>query len=147
MPALSGGYELDDDPGRLDRDAIWDFLSTEAYWNRWRTRDGVEAEIAAAWRVVGLYCDGTQVGFGRVMSDGASVAYLDDVYILAGHRGKGLGRALVSELVNAAGGERMRWFLHTADAHAFYARLGFVQAPEWLMEREPQRPPMRPGGQ
>jgi hypothetical protein len=28
----AGAYELDDDPGRVDRDAVWEFLSTQAYW-------------------------------------------------------------------------------------------------------------------
>jgi hypothetical protein len=44
-------YELEDDRGRLDRDAIWGFLSHEAYWGRWRSRPDVELQIKTAWRV------------------------------------------------------------------------------------------------
>jgi len=45
---LPGGYELDDDRARLDLDAIWDFLSTEAYWGRDRSRDVVERQVRDA---------------------------------------------------------------------------------------------------
>jgi len=51
----SGGYELDDDASRVDRDAVWAFLSTQAYWNRGRTRVQFEAQLASAWRIVGVY--------------------------------------------------------------------------------------------
>lgn len=147
-PALPDGYEVDDDPARLDRDAIWQYLSTEAYWHRWRTRAVVEAQIDSAWRVVAVYHGDRQVGFGRVISDGVALAYLADVYVLGGHRGRGLGLALTRELVEGGGGASMRWLLHTADAHGLYERLGFAVAPETLMERPgAQRPPTRPGGQ
>jgi len=26
-------YQVDDDSSRIDVDVVWDFLSTEAYWN------------------------------------------------------------------------------------------------------------------
>ena len=148
IPALPDGYELDDHPARLDRDAIWHYLSTEAYWHRWRTRDVVDAQIDSAWRVVGLYREASQVGFGRVTSDGVALAYLADVYVLDAHRGRGLGLAVARELVEGGDPAGMRWLLHTADAHGLYERLGFATAPETLMERPgAQRPPMRPGGQ
>ena len=50
-----GTYELDDDPARVDVDAVWDFLSTEAYWGKSRTRLDFEAQLATAWRVVVLF--------------------------------------------------------------------------------------------
>jgi hypothetical protein len=63
----AGAYELDDDPGRVDRDAVWEFLSTQAYWGRFRTRPDFEKQLASAWRVVGAYeaVTGRQVGFAR----------------------------------------------------------------------------------
>src|SRR6202042_2475010 len=78
-----GQYELDDDPGRVDRDTLWQFLSTEAYWGRWRTRSVVEQQLDSAWRVVGVYdsASGAMIGFARAVSDGAGFAYLADVYV------------------------------------------------------------------
>lgn len=72
-------FELDDDPRRVDRDAVRGYLSTQAYWHRWRTRDDVEQQIDGAWRVVGAYDPaGATVGFGRAVSDGVAFAYLAD---------------------------------------------------------------------
>ena len=43
-------YELDDDPVRIQRDVVWEWLSTEAYWGRWRTREQIETQLDTAWR-------------------------------------------------------------------------------------------------
>ncbi|HST49977.1 GNAT family N-acetyltransferase [Jatrophihabitans sp.] len=131
---LSGGYQLDDDPGRLDREAVVRFLTTEAYWHRWRSPDDILRQIDSAWRCVGLYApDGAQVGFARVVSDGVALGYLADVYVLAEHRGRGLGLTIVREVVDSQ--PAWRWMLHTADAHALYAKLGFQPAPDTYLER------------
>jgi len=50
---LSVGYEISTEFDRIDREVIWGYLGTEAYWGRWRTRELVEAQIDRAWRVVG----------------------------------------------------------------------------------------------
>lgn len=55
MITIKGDYELDDDRTRVDTDVVWDFMATEAYWARWRERSDVEAQLAAAWRIVGVY--------------------------------------------------------------------------------------------
>ena len=88
-------YELDDDPARIPRDAVWAWLSTEAYWGRWRTRADIEAQLDSAWRVVGAYRAGTDelVGFARAASDGVGFAYLADVFVVAGAPGSRPGQA------------------------------------------------------
>jgi GNAT superfamily N-acetyltransferase len=134
--ALSGGFELDDDPARVDLDAVWAFLSTEAYWGRERSRDLVERQVGEAWRVIGLYHEGRQVGFARVLSDGR-IAYLADVYVLAEHRGRGLGVELVREAVDDGPQRDLRWLLHTRDAHGLYAKFGFGPPSDRLLERPP----------
>jgi hypothetical protein len=75
---LDGAYELDDDPGRVDVDAVHDYLSNESYWAKGRPRETVERLVREATRVVGLYVDGRQVGFARAFSDGVALAYLAD---------------------------------------------------------------------
>jgi GNAT superfamily N-acetyltransferase len=133
---LEGGYELDDDPGRVDLDAVWDFLSTEAYWGRERSKEDVARQIREAARVVGLYHEGRQVGFARVQSDGR-LAYLADVYVLPEHRGHGLGVELVREAVEEGPHRDLRWLLHTKDAHGLYEKFGFGPPSERVMERPP----------
>lgn len=136
MRVTHAGYELDDDPTRVDRDAVWEFLSTQAYWGRFRTRADLEAQLASAWRVVGAYdATGAQVGFARAISDGVALAYLADVYVLPGDRGRGLGHALLRVMVDDGPGAAYRWLLHTDDAHGLYAAHGFAPADHTALER------------
>ena len=136
---LGDGYELDDDPARIDRAAVHRYLSEESYWARGRTRHVVDALVESASRVVGLYHDGRQVGFSRTVSDGHVVSYLADVYVLEAHRGKGLGVELVQFSVDEGPYASTKWALHTADAHGLYERFGFAEPPPTAMERKSRR--------
>jgi GNAT superfamily N-acetyltransferase len=135
-------YEADDASARLDLDVIWAFLSTEAYWHRWRTRADVEEQVRKAWRVVGVYeqVSGDQVGFARAISDGVSDAYLADVFVLPAHRGRGLGKLIVSTMIDEGPGSNFRWVLFTADAHELYRRFGFGAADSKALVRMERRP-------
>ena len=137
MIFTSGDYELDDDASRVDRDAVWKFLSTQAYWNRGRSRVQFEAQLSSAWRVIGVYEAGTgrQVGFARAVSDGVAFAYLADVFILPDARGAGLGKELVAVMIDRGPGSGFRWTLHTADAHGLYRKFGFTEPDTMYMER------------
>lgn len=130
-----GDYELDDDPARVDFAVLWQFLSTEAYWQRWRSPADLRAQLEGAWRVVGCYHDGRMVGFARALSDGVALAYLADVFVLGAHRGRGLGTALVREMIDNGPGRDFRWMLHTADAHELYRGFGFTEPDTTYLER------------
>jgi ribosomal protein S18 acetylase RimI-like enzyme len=133
---LGDGYELDDDPNRIDLDAVHAYL-TRSYWAEGRPRETVERLVRSAQRVVGLYVDGRLVGFCRAVSDDASLAYLADVYVLPEHRGRGFGVELVREMIDNGPYAARRWLLHTRDAHRLYRRFGFGPPGERLMERPP----------
>ena len=137
---LSGGIELDDDRARIDVEEVHRFISTESYWGLGRPRELIERTVAGSARVLGLYAGEKQIGFARAVSDGVSLAYLADVYVLSAYRGRGLGYELVREMVEGSFGE-VRWMLHTADAQGLYVKLGFSDgAPPYpLMERAPKR--------
>src|ERR671939_926656 len=122
---LANGFELDDDPGRIDVDAVHDFLSKHAYWAKGRSRETVERTVREANRVVGLYADGRQIGFARAFTDGVAAVYLADVYVLPEHRGRGLGVELVREMVERGPLADRKWLLHTEDAHELYRKVGF----------------------
>jgi GNAT superfamily N-acetyltransferase len=134
--SLPDGYELDDDPARRDLDAIWSFLSTEAYWGKTRTREVFERQVREAARVMGLYLGKELVGFERAFTDGM-VVYLADVYVLPEHRGRGLGVELVRAMVDEGPLRDLRWLLHTRDAHGLYEKFGFGPPSERVMERPP----------
>jgi GNAT superfamily N-acetyltransferase len=143
-----GPYEIDDSPDRVDLDAAWQFLSAEAYWSRWRSRDDVQRQVQGAWRVVGCYDgQGHMVGFARALCDGVALAYLADVYVLEDHRGRGLGRALLQEMIEDGPGKEFRWLLHTADAHGLYRQFGFTapDARSWNAPAVGPRPLIRRG--
>ena len=132
---LAGGYELDDDVARVDVEAVHRYLSEESYWARGRSRDIVDDLVRSATRVVGLYRDGEQVGFARIVSDRHVVAYLADVYVLPEHRGRGFGVELVREAVERSPFTPRRWFLNTADAQGLYEQFGFGLPSVEVMER------------
>ena len=131
---LGDGYELDDDPGRIDREAVHAYL-TSSYWAEGRSREVQDSLIASAARVVGLYHDGHQVGFTRAISDGQVQSYLADVYVLEEHRGRGLGKELVRFSVDEGPLAKTKWYLHTRDAHDLYRRFGFEEPDERALER------------
>jgi GNAT superfamily N-acetyltransferase len=142
------GYAIDDDAALVDRDAAWRFLSTEAYWGRWRPREVLDAQIASAWRVVGVYtARGEMVGFARAFSDGAATAYLADVYVLPEHRGQGLATAVLRLMIDDGPGADFRWMLHTSDAHRLYQKAGFGPPDASYLERPgaASRAPLPPG--
>ena len=138
---LPDGYELDDDSDRIDREAVHLYLSGESYWAAGRTREVMDELISTAARVVGLYtADRRQVGFARVVSDGQTVSYLADVYVLEEARGRGLGLALVRCAVDEPPLAGTKLILHTRDMHRLYAKLGFAAPDERMMERWPAPP-------
>ncbi len=132
---LPGGYELDDDRDRVDVDMVHRYLSEEAYWVRGRDRDTIERLVRESARVIGAYRGDEQVGFARVISDGTSMAWLGDVFVIEGHRGHGLGVELVREAVEHPEHRDVVWFLNTRDAHSLYARFGFVAPNDRTMVR------------
>jgi GNAT superfamily N-acetyltransferase len=124
------------DRARLDLDMIHGFL-TNCYWANGVPREVVERSIEHAL-CFGVYDgSGAQVGFARVISDFATIAYVGDVFVLDTHRGRGLGKWLMECITQhpALQGLR-RWILTTRDAHGLYAQVGFapVKAPERYME-------------
>jgi GNAT superfamily N-acetyltransferase len=132
-------YDVDDDRARVDLDVVWQFLSREAYWNRWRTRNDVEGQVRNAWRVVGAYdaATGALVGFARATSDGVSDAYLADMFVVPEHRGRGLAKKILHVMIEDGPGRDFRWMLVTSDAHGLYSKFGFGDPDERVMVRPP----------
>ncbi len=131
-----GDYVISTDATSLDLEVIHRFLSEEAYWSRGVERAVVERSIANSV-CFGLYGAAGQVGFARVVTDRAAVAYLGDVFVLPEHRGRGLGKWLVETVLAHPDLQALRlFFLGTADAHSLYERYGFRPIdPRRMMER------------
>ena len=131
-----GEFVISTDPTRLDLDVIHNFL-TNCYRAKGIPRDVVARSIEHAL-CFGIYDGGgAQVGFARVISDFATIAYLGDVFVLESHRGRGLSKWLMECVMQHPSLQNLRrWILLTRDAHGLYARSGFtpLKTPERYME-------------
>jgi GNAT superfamily N-acetyltransferase len=152
IPAIvehrQGDFLMSTDRARLNLEVVHGFL-TNCYWAKGIPRDVVARSIEHSL-CFGIYdesppFDGaqgehgapTQVGFARVVSDFATVAYLGDVFVLETHRGRGLSKWLMQCIIQHPALQNLRrWILLTRDAHRLYSHFGFtpVKAPERYME-------------
>jgi N-acetylglutamate synthase-like GNAT family acetyltransferase len=121
--------DIDTDPSRLDLGFVHAFLS-RSHWAQ-----GIP--FATMQRAIdnsipfGLYKDGRQIGFARVVTDHATFAYLADVFVVEAERGKGYGKRLLAAVLGHPGLQGLRrWLLGTRDASDFYRQLGFGEAPD-----------------
>jgi GNAT superfamily N-acetyltransferase len=126
VSALPDGYELRDG---ADAHAAHAYL-TQSYWSPGIPVETVEKALANSLCVSVLHL-GAQVGMARVITDRATFAYLADVYVLDGHGGKGLAKAMVGHLQGNAELQGLRrWMLATRDAHGLYEGLGWQSLPD-----------------
>lgn len=128
--------EVDTDTTRLDVDVIHGFLR-ESYWATGISRSVVERSIEGSL-CFGVYVDGAQAGFARIISDYATFAYLADVFVLDAFRGQGLSKRLMETIIGHPRLQGLRrWSLATLDAHGLYAQFGFtpLASPARHMER------------
>jgi GNAT superfamily N-acetyltransferase len=122
--------------GELDVAMVHRYLSEQSYWKAGvaleTVRKGMENALC-----FGGYVGGQQVAFARVVTDYTDFAYLRDVFVLPQYQGRGYGKQLVAAVLNDARLQDVAWMLGTADAHALYARFGFLplDAPEKYMRR------------
>jgi GNAT superfamily N-acetyltransferase len=131
-----GPFLVTTDRARFDVDVIHGFLR-RAYWSPGVPRATVERAIEGSL-AFGLFEHDRQVGFARAITDGATFAYLADVFVLETHRGRGLGVFLMESVMAHPALQGLRRFaLATRDAHALYERFGFTSlaAPDRFMER------------
>lgn len=103
---------------------IVDYLSTKSYWATGRPADVIKRSIEGSLSF-GIFKDGKQVGFARVVTDKATYYYLCDLFILPEESGKGYGKQLTHYIVTHPDLKGCRGALLTADAHGLYSQYGF----------------------
>jgi len=134
------GYLISTDKSLLDVDAVHQFLSQSSYWAENIAKSVVQKSIDHSL-CFAVYHHNKLVGFARVISDFATFAYLADVFIVQGHRGKGLSKWLMQTIVEHPHLQGLRRFtLATRDAHGLYAQFGFTlfDKPErWMHIHDP----------
>lgn len=127
---------ISDDKTKLDIVLIHNFLTT-SYWAVGRKIEEVKKSIEHSI-CFGVYEDGKQIGFARIVTDYTVIAYLMDVFILEEYRGKGFSKLLLKRIFEDERFKRVKkWMLATKDAHSLYAQFGFggIKNPDRLMEK------------
>lgn len=124
------------DKDKLDISFIHKFL-TNTYWAKGRTLEEVKTTIENSF-CFGIYTNGKQIGFARVVTDYVVFAYIMDVFIAEEQQGKGYSSLLMDKLLNEPAFKKVKtWRLATADAHFLYEKFGFeaLANPEKQMEK------------
>ena len=125
------GYTIDTDLSRIDLDRVHHWLSTDAYWAMGRPRETVQRAAEASLNFGVFDENGALRGYARVVTDGATFAWLCDVYIDRDARGRGAGSLLARAVVDTlAPMDLKRIMLATADAHGVYEKVGFTPVPD-----------------
>ncbi|MEM6160178.1 GNAT family N-acetyltransferase [Erwinia sp. P6884] len=124
-------YLISTDKTKLDISAIHRYL-TRSTWAGGIDEETVVNSVQHSLNF-GVFYQGSQIGFARVITDYATFAYLCDVYILEEHQGNSLGR----------------WLMTCFHAHPVFAHLRrillFTTTASWLYEKFGYEPVNRPG--
>ncbi len=124
------------DKTKLNVPFIQHFLK-DVYWAAGRTLEEVQRTIDASV-CFGIYLNGEQIGFCRVITDFVVFAYVMDVFIDEAHRGKGYASILIDAMMKEPQLKEVKiWRLATSDAHFLYKKFGFTALahPEKMMEK------------
>jgi len=130
---LIGEYEISDDKKKLQLNIIHELL-IGTYWAKDRSIQVIEKSVANSI-CYGVYLKDNMVGFGRVVTDYATMYWVADIVIDEAHRGKGLGKALMNCIEENQDIEGLMGILATRDAHGLYQKYGFMQDPEKFMKK------------
>lgn len=129
------GYQINDDKTQLQLEVVHAMLR-DAYWCQGIPEKTVAAAIESSL-CFGVYASGFQVGFARIVTDGATFAWLCDVIIDEKHRGQGLSKELMKCILRHSKLQGLRRIcLATKDAHKLYEQFGFkvTETPQNWME-------------
>ena len=135
------GYTLSDEAGRFDMARAHGWISGLSYWAEGIPLETFRTAVANSLTVGAYAPDGTLAAMARVVTDRATFGWICDVFVDPGHRGAGLGKALMAYLrahPDLQGLRRLH--LATADARGLYAQFGFsplTGADRWMEIRDP----------
>jgi N-acetylglutamate synthase-like GNAT family acetyltransferase len=125
-----GEFFITTDKTKMDVVAIHDFLSKYSGWSDNIPFEKVKISIENSLNF-GLFHNGTQIGFARVISDFSTIAYLGDIYVLDNYRGQGLSKELMESVMTHPNLQGLRrWILLTSTADWLYEKYGFTKVPQ-----------------
>jgi GNAT superfamily N-acetyltransferase len=134
---MSSDYQLDEAPARFDRRRAHRWICEESYWAEGIPYATFETSLENSLVIGAFAASGEMVAMARVITDRATFAWICDVFVDAGHRGRGLGKRLIAHLMAHPDLQGLRRLaLATRDAHGLYQQFGFAPParPENAME-------------
>jgi GNAT superfamily N-acetyltransferase len=133
------GYRVTTDRARVDLAVVHGYL-TRSYWCEGIKLDTVRQSVENSIPFSLLEGE-RQIGYARVITDSATIAYLGDVFVLPEYQGRGLGLWMIECVMAHPDLHAMRrWILLTRDAHSLYERVGFtpIAKPDrWMEKHDP----------
>lgn len=130
-----GEYTIDTDKSLVSADKVREFLS-KSYWAADRAVEQIKKSIEGSF-CYGVHYGHELVGFARVVSDYSTMFYICDVYIQENHRKKGLGKKLISCILETEEFKNIKGILATRDAHGLYEKFDFKRVESGYMARAP----------
>jgi len=123
-------YRITTDKNEMDIDAVHHYLS-HSYWAenvpKVVVTKAIENSLCFGVLLKEVSGEENQVGFARLITDYTTFAYLADVYILEEHRGKGLSKQMLKQIIQHPQLQGLRrMMLATRDAHGLYEQFGFT---------------------
>lgn len=129
-------YIISDNKSRIHIQTVIDFLAG-SYWASHRSPETIKRSIDNSI-CYGVYDGEKMIGFARIVTDGATMYYLCDVFVVEEYRGQGISKKLIEVIVNAPAFEGIFGLLGTLDAHGLYEKFGFEKEPGRFMKRLPK---------
>ncbi|WOX58250.1 GNAT family N-acetyltransferase [Methanoculleus receptaculi] len=112
-----------------DLDAIADLYRAGGWWKEEWNPAGLSSLIRGsfAFAVAVESSTGRTVGMGRVISDGVSDGYVQDLVVHPNYRDRDIGTMILSALLKECTSAGVTWIALIAEpeTEAFYARSGF----------------------
>jgi ribosomal protein S18 acetylase RimI-like enzyme len=94
--------------------------------------DNLQRALEGSSTLVAAHDGKTLVGLARVISDNASICYLQDILVLPSHHRRGIGRALAEKALEQYPHVRQKVLITDDEPQqkAFYEALGYTQIEE-----------------
>ncbi len=128
------GYHVTDAKDEIDIDFVIDSLH-KTYWAETRPVEVIRKSLDGSI-VLSLFEAKKQIGFARIVSDYATFAWICDVYVDPGYRGKGLGKFLMRCVTEHPAADVKTNILGTKDAHGLYEKFGFTRKELMIKKKE-----------
>jgi len=114
---------------QTDRERMVRLYREAGWWSPANDRrpEFVDKIAENSYYFAAAFSDGEMIGMGRVLSDGISDAYIQDVTVLRDHRHRGIGARIITHLLDKLKADGLEWIglIGEPGTGSFYKQLGF----------------------